>query len=80
MDYFIDKDGNFISGINNHRIEKEHILKLSKPINSDNLSEARRCNHCGRTLDINKSGICPYCKEVIDISNKEYIITNISEI
>jgi len=80
MDYFIDDDGNYISGINDHRIEKNHILKLSKPINSSNLKEARRCNHCGRTLDINDSGICPYCNQVIDISNNEYIITSISGI
>ena len=80
MDYFIDENGNYLSGINDHRIEKEHIIKLSKPIYSDNLSEARRCNHCGKTLDINNSGICPYCKQVINISNKEYIIIELDEI
>ena len=80
MDYFINEDGDYISGINDHRIEKVHKVKLEKPIYSENLSEARRCNHCGKTLDINMSGICPYCNQVIDIKDKEYIICDIDEI
>ena len=80
MDYFIDDNGDYISGINDHRLEKEHLLKFSKPIYATDLKEARRCNNCGKTLDINNSGICPYCKQVINISNNEYILISIPEL
>ena len=79
MDYFIDSNGDYVSGINNHRIQKEFFIKLKKPINSKGLLEARRCNNCGKTLDINDSGICPYCKQVINIENNEYIVIDINE-
>ena len=77
MDYFIDEDGNFVSGNNQSRIEKNHRIVLTKDINAKELKEARRCNHCGKTLDINATGVCPYCKEVIDISMYDYIVTQI---
>lgn len=77
MDYFIDENGNFVSGNNQSRIEKNHRIVLTKDINAKELKEARRCNHCGKTLDINATGVCPYCKEVIDISMYDYIVTQI---
>lgn len=77
MDYFIDENGNFISGNNQSRIEKEHKIVLSKDINAKELKEARRCNNCGKTLDINDTGVCPYCKQVIDMSEYDYIVTQI---
>ena len=75
MDYFLDEDGNYISGINDHRIEKNHFITFTKNINSKELKSARRCPSCGATLDINHSGICPYCKNTIDMSEYDYIIT-----
>ena len=75
MDYFVDENGNFVSGNNQSRIEKEHRIIFSKNINAKKLQEARRCTSCGRTLDINNTGVCPYCKQVIDMSKYDYIIT-----
>lgn len=77
MDYIIDENGNYISGNNTRRIEKEHTIVFSKKLDSKELKEARRCIHCGKTLDINYSGICPYCKEPTDMSDFDYIITQI---
>lgn len=78
MDYFINEDGDFISGINDRRIEKEHIIVFTKNIDSKNLNEIRRCPYCGNSLDINLTGKCPYCNQIIDMSKYDYIITKIS--
>ena len=78
MDYFLDENGNYVSGINDHRIEETHRLVFTKYINSKDLKEARRCPSCGSTLDINNSGVCPYCRQTIDMSNYDYIVTEMN--
>ena len=80
MDYFIDEDGNYISGVNDHRIELIHKLVFTKKINAKELKEARRCPNCGNTLDINHSGVCPYCNQTIDMSNYDYILVEITNL
>ena len=80
MDFFVDDDGNFISGVNDHRIEKEHILIFTKKLNVKTLNEARPCPNCGHSLNINESGICPYCNQIIDMSNYDYVLTQIDSI
>ena len=78
MDYFIDSNGEYLSGENTHRIEKEHTIILSKKIESKDLGTARRCPGCGKTLDINNTGICPYCNSVFNLQDYDYIITSIN--
>ena len=80
MDYFIDEDGNFASGINDHRIELEHKITFTKKLKAKDLGELRRCPSCGHSLDINASGLCPYCGQTIDMSEYDYIITKIDNI
>lgn len=80
MDYYLDNNGEYLSGINDHRIEKEHRLVFTKKLDAKALKEARRCPSCGHTLDINSTGICPYCNQVIDMSNYDYILTEIDSI
>ena len=80
MDFFVNEDGEFISGTNDHRIEKEHTLILTKKLNVKTLNEARPCPSCGHSLNINESGVCPYCNQIIDMSNYDYIVTFIDTI
>lgn len=80
MDYFIDEDGNYISGTNDHRIEVNHNITLTKKKNTKELGEIRRCPSCGHSLDINATGKCSYCNQIIDMSKYDYIITNIDNI
>ncbi len=80
MDYFIDEDGEFKSGINDHRIELEHHITFTKRLDAKDLDEVRRCPSCGHSLDINASGLCPYCGQTIDMSDYDYIITEIDNI
>ena len=77
MDYFVNENGQYVSGTNDRRIETTHHLTLTKDINSEGLKESRTCPNCGSNVDINASGICPYCNKVIDLNNKEYIVTKI---
>jgi predicted lipid-binding transport protein (Tim44 family) len=80
MDYFIDEDGEFKSGINDHRIELEHHITFTKRLDAKDLDEVRRCPSCGHSLDINASGLCPYCGQTIDMSDYDYIVTKITKI
>lgn len=77
MDYFVDSEGEYISGINDHRIEKRHKIVFTKDLNSKEFNDAKRCPSCGSTLDINNSGVCPYCKNIIDMKEYDYIITKL---
>ena len=75
MDYFIDPDtGNYISGINDHRIETEHIIEFVKNIDAKEIGITINCNTCGNSMNVNDSGICPFCKNIIDMSKYDYII------
>lgn len=71
MDYIVDGNGNYKSGNNTSRVEKENILVFSKNVNSDSKSNYK-CDNCGADLDINFTGICSYCGSVCDISNFDY--------
>ena len=42
------------------------------------LDKQREFFNTGKTLDINHSGVCPYCNQVIDITNYEYIVTKLN--
>lgn len=75
MDYIIDSNGNYVSGIKDHRIEKDNIVVFSKRKDASELLSARRCPNCGNTLDINASGVCPYCKGIFNTEKYDYIVT-----
>jgi predicted lipid-binding transport protein (Tim44 family) len=80
MDYFINEDGEFASGINDHRIELSHNIVFTKNLNAKELDEVRRCPTCGHSLDINSSGLCSFCGNTIDMSEYDYIVTEIDNI
>ncbi len=77
MDYLIDENGNFLSGINNHRIVTNHNILFSKKKNALSLSEIRRCPGCGASMDLNDSAVCKYCNQPFDMSDYDYIIVDI---
>ena len=80
MDFFVNEDGEFISGVNDHRIEKYHTLVFTKRLDAKTLNEARPCPNCGHSLNINESGLCPYCNQIIDMSDYDYVLTFIDTI
>ena len=78
MDYLIDKDsGDFISGINDYRVEKMNHLIFTKKIGAKYKNIAQKCPGCGANIDVNKSGKCPYCGTIFDAENYDWILTSI---
>lgn len=77
MDYLISDDGNYISGNNTSRIQKDNYLTFVKKIESKELGIVRKCPGCGASLDINRSGKCEYCGSTFDLDKKGWILTNL---
>lgn len=72
MDYFVDSDTlEYKRGINDHRIEKEHILVFEKK-KSATTSSVITCPSCGANLNVNSSSVCPYCNSNIDLTGSSY--------
>ena len=80
MDYFINEDGEFVSGTDDHRLEISHRIVFTKKLDTKELKEVRRCPYCGHSLDINASGLCSYCNQTINMSEYDYIVTEINNI
>lgn len=76
MDYYLDSDGNYVSGNNTRRIEKTHYITFTKKINSKTLKSLVRCPSCGHNVDINKSLICEYCDNIFNINEYDYVISS----
>ena len=77
MDYFIDSDGNYVSGINDHRIEKLNRLTFMKKIDGRNAGIVRKCPACGSSIDVNNNGKCNYCGAIYNNEDYDYVLSNI---
>lgn len=78
MDYRVNKTtGNFKSGNNTSRIEKDFYLTFEKNINVKNEQNAKKCPGCGANIDVNFSGKCDYCGAIYDTENYGWILTSI---
>ena len=78
MDYFIDNDTKKKKrGIDSYRIEKTNILVFKKSVSFNYEKNIHTCENCGANLDINFSGVCPYCNQSTDLKYKEYILIDL---
>ena len=78
MDYLVNKDsGKFISGYNDHRIEKINHLELTKKRNTSNYGMAKKCPGCGANIDVNNNGKCSYCGTIFNTEKYDWILTSI---
>lgn len=77
MDYLIDEDGNFVSGINNRRIEKENYLTFEKPIDYLSTGSVRKCPGCGASIDVNANGQCAYCGTIYNLKDKDWVLVSL---
>lgn len=78
MDYLVDKDtGKFISGINDHRVEKINHLVFTKRIGSLYSGIDKKCPGCGANIDVNNSGKCDYCGAIFNTENYDWILSSI---
>ena len=78
MDYIVDKStGNYIRGVNDHRIERVNHVTLRKNKKVKDNKIARKCPGCGANVSVNTSGKCSYCGAIYDQENYDWVITNI---
>lgn len=78
MDYLIDKTtGKFISGYNDHRIEKVNHLELTKKFGTSSYKIDKKCPGCGANIDVNNNGKCAYCGSIFNTENYDWILTSI---
>jgi predicted lipid-binding transport protein (Tim44 family) len=76
-DYFIDENGNYISGVNDHRIEIIHNLTFEKDFYAIDAGIITSCPNCGNSVNANENGVCSFCNKVINMETYEYILTEI---
>ncbi len=78
MDYVVNKiSGDYLRGVNDHRIEKINYLTLKKNKKVKDNKIARKCPGCGANISVNTSGKCNYCGAIYDQENYDWVITNI---
>lgn len=81
MDYVIDKiNGDYVSGINDRRIQKDYYLTFEKYINAKIENAARKCPTCGASANANSTGICSYCHSVYNTKDYDWVLVGIKEI
>lgn len=81
MDYLVNKTTNeFISGFNDHRIEKMNHLTLEKQRGAAYKKIAQSCPGCGANIDVNNSGKCPYCGAIFDTEKYDWVLTSIETV
>ena len=74
LDYQIDKNGKIVRGNNMRRIEQNNYLTFTKKINTKEIGRMMKCPSCGATLEVNKSGYCPYCHGIFDLDDYNWIL------
>jgi len=78
LDYYLNKEtGDFVSGNNQSRVEKENILILTKKKDFLMQKEVRKCPGCGASISTNTTGICAYCGTTYNLEDYNYILTNL---
>ena len=79
LDYFIDFNGNYVSGDNKCSHEHINYLTFVKKCNAGQLGIVRQCPNCGANIDVNNDGRCIYCDGVFNTEDFDYILVDIKE-
>lgn len=78
LDYYLNKEtGDFVSGDQETRVEKENLLNLTKKRDFLTQKMARKCPGCGASIDVNNKGLCSYCGQTYNLDDYDYIVTGI---
>ena len=79
MDYKLDRTTRkYVSGNNKSRDEYSFNLRFEKLLEAKEMGTIRKCPSCGASLDIMKSGECPYCHQIFNAKNYDYILVSIT--
>lgn len=79
LNYRIDKTTRkYVDGNNTSRDEISNILVFTKKRDTQQLGIARTCPNCGANMDLNRTGVCPYCNEILNQENYDWVLTSIN--
>lgn len=77
-DYLIDKSSKrVISGDTRDRKERYHMIEFTKLKNAKLFGAVRKCQSCGASMDINKTGRCNYCGSIFKLERYDWVITSL---
>ena len=80
LDYVLAKDTRaFLHGNKDVRVEKRVNLVFTKTKSAKELKSARTCASCGANVDINKTGVCPYCGSIFKLKDYDWVLTQIND-
>ena len=77
LDYLMDQEGNYVSGNKDFRITKSNYLTFIKKINFKKVGVVNKCPGCGASINVNATGICPYCGTTYNQEDKNWILSSI---
>ena len=81
MDYVIDKNTYMLKrGVNTSRIMETYRLIFTKKLDSKEIKNVRKCPTCGSSIDVNNSGVCPFCKNIYNWEDYDYYLESIERI
>lgn len=79
MDYIVNKEtGTFKRGNNSSRTIKKYNLRLVKKMDGYTHGNVIKCYNCGADVDVNNSGVCPYCRSVFNEEKHDWVIESIN--
>ena len=78
LDYLIDLEGNYVSGNRDSRVGRNNYLTFMKKIDFQTVGTVNKCPGCGASIDVNASGICPYCGTVYNQEDKNWILSSMN--
>lgn len=78
LDYLIDLEGNYVSGNRDSRVSRNNYLTFMKKIDFQIVGTVNKCPGCGASIDVNASGICPYCGTVYNQEDKNWILSSMN--
>ena len=78
MDYYLSKtSGNVVDGNNQSRTAHTYTMVFSKERTAKEQILVKTCPTCGASLNTNESGICPYCHNVYDQEDHDWVLEDI---
>lgn len=77
LDYLVDQNGNYVSGNNSSRTQKENYLTFTKKTNFKKTGSISKCPGCGAAINVNANGKCAYCGTIYNLVDKDWVLSSL---
>lgn len=77
LDYLVDQNGNYVSGNNSSRTQKENCLTFTKKTNFKKTGSISKCPGCGAAINVNANGKCAYCGTIYNLVDKDWVLSSL---